>query len=55
MVKIILLISKELAHKLNKEYGVPFGENGISVSGTRRKFYICESKRNLSLLEKLEK
>lgn len=53
--KIILLISKELAHKLNKEYGVPFGENGISVSGTRRKYYLCESKRNLSLLNKLGK
>ena len=51
----ILLISKEIAHKLNKEFGVPFGENGISVSGTRRKYYLCESRKNLSLLEKLEK
>lgn len=58
VVKIILLISKELAHKLNKEYGVPFGENGISMTGKlngRHKYYICENKRNLSLLEKLEK
>ena len=52
---IIKLISKEIAHKLNKEFGVPFGENGISVSGTRRKYYLCESRKNLSLLKKLEK
>ena len=54
-VNKILLISKENAHKLNKEFGVPFGENGISVSGTRRKYYLCESRKNLSLLKKLEK
>ena len=54
-VNKILLISKEIAHKLNKEFGVPFGENGISVSGTRRKYYLCESRKNLSLLKKLEK
>ena len=29
----IILISKEIAHKLNKEFGVPFGENGISSTG----------------------
>ena len=52
---IIKLISKEIAHKLNKEFGVPFGENGISISGTRRKYYLCESRKNLSLLKKLEK
>ena len=52
---IIILISKEIAHKLNKEFGVPFGENGISVSGTRRKYYLCESRKNLSLLKKVEK
>ena len=54
-VNKILLISKEVAHKLNKEFGVPFGENGISISGTRRKYYLCESRKNLSLLKKLEK
>ena len=52
---IIKLISKEIAHKLNKEFGVPFGENGISISGTRRKYYLCESRKNLSLLKQLEK
>ena len=54
-VNKILLISKEIAHKLNKEFGVPFGENGISVSGTRRTYYLCESSKNLSLLKKLGK
>ena len=54
----ILLISKEIAHKLNKEFDVPFGENGISSTGKlngRHKYYLCESRKNLSLLEKLEK
>ena len=41
--------------KLNKEFDVPFGENGMSISGTRRKYYLCESRKNLSLLKKLEK
>lgn len=54
-VNIILLISKKLAHKLNKEYGVPFGENGISVSGTRRKYYLCEREKNMIALKKATK
>ena len=49
----ILLISKENAHKLNKEFDVPFGENGISVSGTRRKYYLCESSKNKEFLSKV--
>ena len=52
----IILISKEIAHKLNKDFGVPFGENGISSSKTNhKKYYLCESRKNLSLLKKLEK
>ena len=52
----IIKISKENAHKLNKEFGVPFGENGISTSKTNhKKYYLCESRKNLSLLKKLEK
>ena len=54
----IILISKEIAHKLNKEFGVPFGENGISSTGKlngRHKYYLCESRKNLSLLKRLEK
>ena len=53
---IIILISKDIAHKLNKEFSVPFGENGISTSKTsHKKYYLCESRKNLSLLKKLEK
>ena len=54
----MILISKEIAHKLNKEFGVPFGENGISSTGKengRHKYYLCESSKNLSLLKKVEK
>lgn len=55
-VNIILLISKELAHKLNKEYGVKFGEGGISTSKTKhKKYYICECQKNMIALEKATK
>ena len=55
-MKIIKQISKEIALKLNKEYGVPFGYEGISTSKTKhKKHYLCENKRNLSLLEQLGK
>ena len=55
---IIILISKEIAHKLNKEFGVPFGENGISSTGKlngRHKYYLTESKQALIDLEKIRK
>ena len=55
---MIILITKEQALKLNKEYGVPFGYEGISSTGKlngRHKYYLCESRKNLSLLKKLEK
>lgn len=56
MVKNIIPISKKTAHILNKEYGVPFGYEGISTSKTKsKKYYLCTSKRNLSLLSKIEK
>ena len=47
-----------MAHKLNKEFGIPFGENGISSTGKlngRHKYYLCESRKNPSILKKLEK
>ena len=53
---IIILITKETAHKLNKDYNVPFGENGISTSKTKyKKYYLCPSRQNVSLLRKVEK
>ena len=55
-VNIILLISKKLAHKLNKEYGVKFGEGGISTSKTKhKKYYLCERQRNMIAYEKATK
>lgn len=48
----MIKISKEIAHKLNRDYGVPFGENGIShtYSGKKKSYYLCESKRNIQSL-----
>lgn len=45
-------ISKSLAHKLNKEYGIPFKDGGISHSYTRngRHYYLCESYANMQKL-----
>lgn len=55
-VTVILLISKELAHKLNKEYKIPFGEGGISTSKTKhKKYYLCECQKNMIALEKATK
>ena len=53
--KKMLLISKEIAHKLNTEYGIPFKDEGIShtYSKNGRKYYLCESKRNKEALKKL--
>ena len=44
---------KKIAHKLNKDYGISFGENGISKSGKRRTYYLCENDNNLLALKKL--
>lgn len=51
----MIKISKEIAHKLNKDYGVPFGENGISHTYSCRKksYYLCESKRNMDKYKKI--
>ena len=54
--KNLIQISKETAHKLHNNFGVPFGENGISTTKTRyKKYYLCESTRNLNKLKQLEK
>ena len=49
----MIKISREDALKLNKEYGVKFGENGISrTHGHKKNYYLTESEYNLrSLLE----
>lgn len=49
----MIKISKEDALKLNKEYGVKFGENGISrTHGHNKHYYLCESEYNLRSLLK---
>ena len=50
----MIKITKEEATMLNKKYGVPFQENGISHTYTRYKhYYLCENKKNLSCLSKV--
>ena len=52
-MKPIVDITKQEAHALHKE-GVPFGEGGISHTYTsHRRYFLCESKKNLRLLDKL--
>lgn len=49
----MIKISKEEALKLNKEYGVKFGENGIShTHGHHKNYYLTESEYNLRTLLK---
>ena len=54
--RILIKISKEIAHELNSNYGVPFGENGISHTlgnGRKKTYYLCESDKNMQTLKKL--
>ena len=47
----MLEISKEIANKLDTEYGIRYKDGGISSSTTKRKkFYLCESEYNLRKL-----
>lgn len=48
----MIKISKEAAHKLNKEFKIRFGENGIShtKNSHHRTYYLCESENNLRAL-----
>lgn len=49
----MIKISKEDALKLNKEYGVKFGENGISrTHGHHKTYFLTESEYNLRSLLK---
>ena len=41
---------------LTKIKNVPFGEDGVSHTyGHKRTYYLCENKRNISLLENYRK
>lgn len=47
-------ISKQEAHILNENYGVPFGSYGISHTFTKhRKYYLCESPKNMNALNRI--
>lgn len=47
----MIRISKEAAQRLHNEFGVPYGEGGISTTVKRPKtYYLCESERNLRSL-----
>ena len=53
-IKILIKISKDVAHKLHNEYGVSFKENGISKTRTKHPtYYLCESEYNLTNLLKI--
>lgn len=53
----LIQISKKEAIKLNKEYGVNYGENGISHTRSchnkRKTYYMCKSYKNMDALNKL--
>ena len=48
-------ISKNEAHRLHDEYGVKWKDDGISHTYSRngKHYYLCESKKNLQLLQQL--
>ena len=53
----MIKISKEIAKELNSNYGVPYGENGISHTigkGKKKTYYLCESTWNMQKLQKLK-
>lgn len=54
--KILIKISKEIAQELNRNYGVPYGENGISHTlgkSKKKTYYLCESSKNMQKLQVL--
>lgn len=51
----MIKINKNAAQKLNNEFGVPFGDDGISKTKTKHPtYFLCESERNLRCLLKIE-
>lgn len=51
---IIILITKDEAQRLNKEYGVKFGDYGVSSTHTKhKKFFLTENKTNLNALNEI--
>ena len=51
---VIIPITKDEAQKLNKEYGVKFGDYGISSTHTKHKnFFLTENRTNLNALNEI--
>ena len=51
---VIIPITKDEAQKLNKEYGVKFGDYGISSTHTKyKKYFLTESKSNLNAINEV--
>ena len=53
-VIFIIPITKDEAQRLNKDFGVKFGDYGISSTRTKhKKFFLTEDKRNISALNEI--
>ena len=53
-VIVIIPITKDEAQRLNKEYGVKFGDYGISSTHTKHKnFFLTENRTNLNALNEI--
>ena len=51
---IIIPITKDEAQRLNKEYGIKFGDYGISSTHTKhKKFFLAENRTNLNALNEI--
>ena len=51
---VIIPITKDEAQRLNKEYGVKFGDYGISSTYSKpKKFYLTPVKRNIDALNEI--
>lgn len=54
----MIKISKKDALKLNKEYGIMFGENGISHTCSchrnRKTYYLCANRKNMDAYNKIQ-
>lgn len=52
----MISISKKTMEALVKDYGIKFGENGISRTfGHNHHYFLCESDKNLNKLKKYYK
>ena len=51
---VIIPITKDEAQRLNREYGVKFGDYGVSSTHTKhKKFFLTENRTNLNALNEI--